>query len=160
MHRDWDTIVEAVRNWPESELRIASKKINKCSTWPDNILIRRPETSGELRDLYDWADVMVVALKHNLHASGITVIAEAVLWGLPVISTDTGGLRAYFSQDEIEYVPANNSWAIRNKIEEIAGDDHLRLKFSIRAQDRISRDELTSYGYALRHRTLSESLFQ
>jgi len=33
-----------------------------------------------------------VPLLPNLHASGITVIQEAVLAGVPVVATDTGGL--------------------------------------------------------------------
>ncbi len=39
---------------------------------------------------------MVVPLKPNKHASGITVMEEAALHGLPMVVTDTGGLKAYF----------------------------------------------------------------
>jgi glycosyltransferase involved in cell wall biosynthesis len=158
MHRDWDTLIEAIRGWPEAEVTIASRTLRKSRNLPDNVQIVRPATAQAVRDLYDWADIVIVTLKPNLHASGITVVAEAVLFGLPVICTDTGGLRAYFGEREIGYVPAFDAKALRNKIEEFAADDGLRLDLTVNAQRRISRDQLTSYGYAMRHRELSESL--
>jgi glycosyltransferase involved in cell wall biosynthesis len=158
MHRDWDTLIQAVRNWNEVEVFIASKTIRKRRSWPANVTIVRPTTAQQVKDLYDWADLVIVPLKHNLHASGITVIAEAVSFGLPIICTDVGGLRAYFSEQEIMYVAAGNSDAIRSKIEELAADEGLRSELTTRAQERILRDELTSYAYAIRHRKLSESL--
>jgi glycosyltransferase involved in cell wall biosynthesis len=158
MHRDWDTLIEAVRDCSEREVRIATRTMRKNRSWPRNVAIVRPNTAQEVRDLYDWADLVVLALKTNLHASGITVITEAVLFGLPVICTDTGGLRAYFSDKEIGYVAPRDPQAIRVKIEELAADDDLRFELAVRAQQRILRDELTSYAYAIRHRKLSESL--
>jgi glycosyltransferase involved in cell wall biosynthesis len=158
MHRDWDTLIAAVRNWSEAEVRIASRTIRKRRSWPSNVAIERPATARQMTDLYEWADVVVVPLKCNLHASGITVIAEAVLFGLPVVCTDTGGLRAYFSEGEMMFVAAGDSRGIRNKIEQLAANEALRSELALRAQQRILRDELTSYGYAIRHRNLSESL--
>jgi glycosyltransferase involved in cell wall biosynthesis len=158
MHRDWDTLIEAVRDWSQGEVRIASKTIRRRQSWPDNVVIVRPETAQEIIDLYDWADIVVVALKRNLHASGITVIVEAVSFGLPIVCTDTGGLRAYFNEQEIRFVAPRNPQAIRKNIEELAADDELRFKLTVRAQRRMLRDELTSYAYAIRHRKLSETL--
>jgi glycosyltransferase involved in cell wall biosynthesis len=158
MHRDWDTLVEAVRNWDEGEVRIASRTVRKLRAWPGNVTITTPRTRQEVRDLYDWADLVVVSLKPNLHASGITVIVEAVLLGLPVVCTDTGGLRYYFSEHELAYVRPDDAGAIRRKIQELAGDEHLCLELANSAQRRIFCDKLTSYAYAIRHRQLSESL--
>ena len=58
-------------------------------------------TAEEVRTLHQWADLVVVPLKPNLHASGLTVVFESISCGVPLICTDTGGLRAYFSQDEL-----------------------------------------------------------
>jgi glycosyltransferase involved in cell wall biosynthesis len=159
MHRDWDTFLEAIREWQGVEVRIASKTIKKGQSWPSNALIVQPETAQTVRDLYHWADFVVVTLKHNLHASGITVIAEAVSFGLPVICTDTGGLRAYFNEREIAYVAPDNAQAVRNKIEELAVDHDQRFELTVRAQQKM-RLELTSHAYAVRHRALSESLLR
>jgi glycosyltransferase involved in cell wall biosynthesis len=158
MHRDWDTLVEAVRNWNEAEVRIASRRLRSRRWWPRNLTIVRPTTAQEMRDLYDWADVVVVTLQRNLHVSGITVIMEAISLGVPVICTDTGGLRAYFSEEEIGFVTPGSSHAIRQKLEELVADDQGRLERTVRAQWRLLRDQLTSYAYAIRHRELSESL--
>jgi glycosyltransferase involved in cell wall biosynthesis len=160
MHRDWDTLIEAVRNWSECEVRIASASVHKRRSWPDNAAVVRPSTAQEVRDLYDWADLVMVPLKRNMHASGITVIAEAVSLGVPVICTDTGGLRAYFSEQEVKYVPPRNAQAIKKKIAELAASDDLRLELAVCAQRRILRDELTSQAYAISYRRLSESLLQ
>ncbi len=62
--------------------------------------------------MFDWADLVVVPLKPNLHASGITVIEEAVILGLPVICSHAGGLEAYFSAEEVFYVEGGGSRAI------------------------------------------------
>jgi glycosyltransferase involved in cell wall biosynthesis len=158
MHRDWNTLAEAVRGWPEVEVKIASRTLRKSRDLPDNIQIVRPSTAQAVKDLYDAADIVVVTLKPNLHASGITVIAEAVVFGLPVICTDTGGLRAYFGEREVGYVPPSDVKALRAKIETLAADDDLRLDLTVNAQRKISRDQLTSYAYAIRHRELSETL--
>jgi glycosyltransferase involved in cell wall biosynthesis len=158
MHRDWDTLIEAVRGWDEGVVQIASKTIRQSRSLPANVEVMRPGTAQAVRDLYDWADLVAVTLKPNLHASGITVVAEAVLFGLPVICTDTGGLRAYFGDHEVSYVAPQDPRALRLKIEELAADEDLRFGLAVRAQCKISQDELTSYGYAIRHRELSESL--
>jgi glycosyltransferase involved in cell wall biosynthesis len=159
MHRDWETLVEAVRDWHEGQLIIANRTLRKRRSWPTNVSIIRPATAQDVVNLYGWADVVVVPLKPNLHASGITVIVEAVLAGVPVICTDTGGLRAYFNEAEVGYVKRKSFQAIRDKILEFAADDERRLTLIRCAQQRVLRDQLTSYGYAIRHRELSEAIF-
>ena len=51
--------------------------------------------------LYAEATLMLVPLKPNEHASGITFIQEAALRGLPIISTDTGGFCVYFDENSL-----------------------------------------------------------
>ena len=160
MHRDWDTLIEAARQCRHAEVRIASRAITMKRSWPANLTIVRPQTGHDVKALYDWADLVVIALKPNLHASGITVIAEAVLRGRAVICTDTGGLRAYFGDREITYVAPREPREICQKIAQLAGNDDLRFERSLRAQRKILRDKLTSRAYAIRHRSLSESLLQ
>ena len=69
---------------------------------------------------------MIMSLKPNLHGSGITVILESIILGVPVVCTDSGGLRAYFSSSEIYYVPAYAPIAMRVAVEELAQDDERR----------------------------------
>jgi glycosyltransferase involved in cell wall biosynthesis len=158
MHRDWNTLIAAASNWDKVEVRIASKAVRRRRGLPANVTALEAKTARQVYDLYDWADIVVVSLKPNLHVSGITVIAEAVALGVPVISTDTGGLRAYFHDDELSYVEHSQPLVLRKKIEELAADDAQRFDKVVRAQRRIVRDNLTSDGHAVRYRELSESL--
>jgi glycosyltransferase involved in cell wall biosynthesis len=122
-----------------------------------NIELVKPDNT-QLRGLYDWADIVVVSLKPNLHASGITVITEAVLMGVPVVCTDTGGLRTYFSDDEIMYVPPNDAVAMRRAITQLAADDALGLTMARKAQERVVKDDLSTRARAKRMAELSREL--
>jgi glycosyltransferase involved in cell wall biosynthesis len=93
-----------------------------------------------------------------MHASGITVLAEAALSGVPVIASDTGGLRSYFSAREVKYVPVGDFLALRHAIRALADDDNLRFRLACAAQERILSDDLSSKAYAMRHREISNRL--
>lgn len=81
-----------------------------------------------MAESYDWADLAVVPLKPNLHASGLTVSFEAMLHGLPVVCTDTGGITGYFSEEDIRYVPPQDPVALRNAVQELTeGDNSITL---------------------------------
>ena len=94
-HRDWPTLIAAMKDWNDCVLRLVSHQVNRALVRSaTNVEITHPRTNDDLMALYDWADIVVVPLKPNLHASGITVVQEATLCGLPVVCTDTGGLGA------------------------------------------------------------------
>ena len=122
-----------------------------------NIELVKPDNT-QLRSLYDWADIVVVSLKPNLHVSGITVITEAVLMGVPVVCTDTGGLRTYFSDGEIMYVPPNDASAMRRAISQLTADDALGLAMARKAQERLLKDDLSTRARARRMAELSREL--
>jgi glycosyltransferase involved in cell wall biosynthesis len=160
MHRDWETLLAAFSNVPRYEVRIASSKINrKLLAGSNNVLVTAAQTADDVMSLYQWADLVVVPLKPNLHASGITVVFEAVASAIPLICTDTGGLRAYFSDAEVAYVPPCASIAMRIAAEGLSKDDERRFSMIIKAQDRMISADLTAQGYAMRNRRLSEELF-
>jgi glycosyltransferase involved in cell wall biosynthesis len=102
--------------------------------------------------------MVVVLLKQNLRASGITVLQEATVLGLPVICSDTGGLRAYFSEEEIYFVRPGDPAELQKSIATLAGDDHLRWGLAERAQARMKSGSLNSRSYARRHAELSKEL--
>jgi glycosyltransferase involved in cell wall biosynthesis len=100
-HRDWLTLTAAVRDRAWCELRIVSQTAPRSlAKNAPNIECSRVANNAALKAAYDWADVAVVALKPNLHASGLTAIQEATVRGLPVIASDVGGLRACMSEPE------------------------------------------------------------
>jgi glycosyltransferase involved in cell wall biosynthesis len=157
--RDWPTLISAIRNLESYHLRIASRRVSQRQVaGAKNIEIIRPSTNEELLGLYEWADVAILAMRRNIHASGITVAQEAVVRGVPVICSDTGDLRAYFSEAEIKYVPVANPQAIRRAIHEFAEDNEGRAADVKRAQAKMGPEGLSSHTYIKRHVELSREL--
>jgi glycosyltransferase involved in cell wall biosynthesis len=159
MHRDWATIITAFGNRAEYRVAIGSPRVGpRLLSGINNASVVSVSTVDELKALYEWADVVVVSLKPNLHASGITVVLESVILGVPVVCTDSGGLRAYFSPAEVRYVPVYAPVAMRVAVEQLARDDERRRGMVARAQKRVFAASLTTEGFAERHRLLSEEL--
>lgn len=159
MHRDWETLLRAFAGDERYVVRIAARRVSRrMIRGLSNVALFNPRTADEVKALYEWADVVVVSLKPNLHASGITVILEAVILGVPVVCTRSGGLCAYFSSREVRYVPALAPVAMRRAVEELAADKRRRAEMVARAQHRLAAAELTAQGFAERQRRLSEKL--
>ncbi|HVB80554.1 MAG TPA: glycosyltransferase family 4 protein [Candidatus Binataceae bacterium] len=159
IHRDWKTVISAFGNRERYKVAIASRRLDsRLLAGIDNVTVLSVATADDVKALYEWADIVLVSLKPNLHASGITVVLEAVILGVPVVCTDSGGLRAYFSSSEIYYVPIYAPIAMRAAVEELARDDERRWDMVIRAQRQLLNAKLTTKGFAERHRRLSEEL--
>src|SRR5262249_55404604 len=105
-----------------------------------------------------WADLVALALTPNLHASGITVVEEATVYGLPVVCTGTGGLFASFSQGEGRYVMAGRAAEVRAALAALAGDGAACGPLGDKAQRRMRDAGLTSRDFARRHAELSHEL--
>jgi glycosyltransferase involved in cell wall biosynthesis len=158
-HRDWDTAIAAIRGWQGCELKIVSPSVAEHRIKSiANVTKATPRSMQDLEALYDWADIVVLTIKPNLHASGITVILEATVFGLPVICTDIGGLRAYFPDDEVRYVPPRDAAELRRAIAELAADDTSRWMLVERARARVHSHGLSSRSYARKHAELSREL--
>ena len=157
-HRDWATLIAAVENAPDWTLKIVTRaNLSKLLANVPQVHVERPGTNAELMRLFDWADGVVVCLGENLHASGITVIQEAVTQGIPVICTNTGGLSAYFGEDEVWYVPPHAPQAVRQAIAMLAQSPALALEKARRAQQRMASG-LNSRTYVAAHVALSRRL--
>jgi glycosyltransferase involved in cell wall biosynthesis len=158
MHRDWNTLIAALDGWPGCEVRIGSTRLGLRRLAGKQVSIVPVRSAREAKDLYAWGEIAVVPLERNLHASGITVISEAVVSGLPVVCTRTGGLSAYFSEQEVRYVPPEDLEAVRCALKELAANDELRCVIAEKAQKRILAADLSSRARALRLRKLTEEL--
>lgn len=156
--RDWETLIEAVRTLPHCTLKIVSKKVKAADVASaPNIEVLSISSNDQLLAAFSSADIFAVPLKPNLHASGITVIEEAAIRGVPIIATDTGGLRAYFPAEEVFYIPPGDPGALRNAILKLAEDDALRFGLAKGAQERMRSGRLSSRAYAKRHAELSRA---
>jgi glycosyltransferase involved in cell wall biosynthesis len=158
MHRDWTTLIAATAGRPEFELRVGAKKISRRAiAGASNLALVNP-TSAELPELYRWADLVVIPLKANLHASGITVLAEAALFGVPVICTGTGGLEEYFGDDCVRYVAPGDFESMRRAIIELAADDRLRFTLARNSQARLIAQQMSTRARAKRLAEISREL--
>jgi glycosyltransferase involved in cell wall biosynthesis len=157
-HRDWATLAAALRDWPDAELRIVAPRLPASVKLGPNAALVHPKTNDEYIELYRWADIVALALNPNRHGSGITVIEEATVLGVPVVVTDIGGLRAYFPDRELRYVPPAQPDAMRAALAALAADDGERARMVERAQRRLIEFGLTSRGFAQRHAALSRQI--
>ncbi|MBV1833300.1 glycosyltransferase [Novacetimonas pomaceti] len=156
-HRDWTTLITATSRLPDDvPCHVTIATANRIDA-PPHVTRVTPTNNDTLFALYDQADLVVVPLTRNLHASGITVIEEATLRGLPVIATDTGGLRHYFDEQCVFYVPVGDVQALAQAIVTLACDPDRCADMVERARARI-RTRLNSHAYALRHVALSREL--
>lgn len=158
-HRDWNLLIDAVRGQRDWSLKVASRKVKPSAIVDStNVDILKIENNDELLALYRSADLVVLAIKPNLHASGITVIQEAALRGVPVICSDDEGLRAYFSDAEVCFVPPQDVIAFRSAILALADDAEVRIALAQKAQDRMGPSGLSSEAFVRRHVEISRYL--
>jgi glycosyltransferase involved in cell wall biosynthesis len=156
-HRDWPTLVEALKDAGDIELRLLTSTY-KLRGQHDNISVVKVDSNEALLAQFEWADMLVLALEPNFHASGITVIEEAVILGLPIICTKVGGLEAYFQDEDILYITPSQPGQIHDAIRLLAEDDELRQSMIANAKQRMVEAQISSKGYAKRHVELSLEL--
>lgn len=157
--RDWPTFIKAFANDPRYQARLITKTdLSEPLSGVDNMTRERLSSNEELFALYSWADLVVVCLKPNLHASGITVLQEAVLCGVPIICTDAGGLEIYFDESEITYVPVGEAQAVRSAAEFLMNNEELRTAKVSRALRKMQSGNVNSYSFVAEHVAISRRL--
>ncbi len=158
-HRDWNLLIQAIGGCDQWLLKIASAKVDLGAIGKaTNIEVVKLRSNQELMQLYDWADFLVLTLKPNLHASGITVIQEAALRGVPTICSDVGGLNAYFSNQEVRFFSTQDATELQRVIHQFAQDHEERFLMAERAQARMAPDDLSSQAYVRQHVEISREL--
>lgn len=158
--RDWRTLATALRDDARYDVRIATRRRVPASLHADNVCIAPAIGLNAARELYDWADVIVVPLRANTHASGLTVLLEAVALGKPVIVTDVGGLRDYFGTGHVSYVPAHDAAALRRALDELRGDPALALARAQAAMRHFIARDYTTREFALQHVRLTRAALE
>ena len=116
------------------------------------------KTNDQLRAAYGRASVAVVPLTENAHASGITAILEAILAGVPVIASDAGGLRSYFTDNEVIFVPVGDAGALTAAIARVIAQRETSLAMTARAQVRVVEGPANLDAYIRRHVEISREL--
>lgn len=157
--RDWATLVAAADTLPDASVLILSGTApRRLARGRSNLTVTQARTNAELAGHLAEATVVCVPLKPNRHASGITVIQEAVLAGVPVVATATGGLEGYFGADCIRYVPPGDPAAWGDALRAIARDPEAARAQALRAQARMAETQMGADAFIRRHVTISREM--
>lgn len=105
--RDWGCLANAARMVSSIEVRVRSRRRAAKKIAGEKISVGSSRSIREYRADLEWCDVVVVPVRENSHASGITVALEALSSGRVVVIADTGGVRSYLSQVPIYYEAGN-----------------------------------------------------
>ncbi|MPW21273.1 glycosyltransferase [Paraburkholderia sp. CNPSo 3157] len=158
--RDWETLIKAVGNDPRFAVRLATRRRIPRSLRALNVNVAPAAGLAKQRELYDWADVIVVPLRPNSHASGITVMLEAAAVGKPMVVTNVGGLQDYFSARAAAYVPPFDADALRDALIGLAASpDEALQQAQAAALQLVSRDHTTQH-YAQQHVRITRELLR
>ena len=156
--RDWPTLIAAVAGDPRFALTIVSEHLpESLLAAHSNVRRVRPVNNDELFALYARADIAVVPLQANHHASGGTAIQEATLLGLPVAATRAGGLEAYFDDRELRYVPVGDAALLKATLVEMASDPEALAHQVHMARAKVEA-ELGAANFVRRHVALTREV--
>lgn len=158
-HRDWQSAVAALGDQDGIELVILSSTASaSLAKIRRNVKITKVAKNDDLTQALRQASLMLVPLKQNVHASGITVLQEAALFGLPIIASDTGGLRAYFDDQAVCYVRPEDPAEILRQVRRLAADPPAMRQQAQRAQARMADPDMGCAAYIRRHVEMTQTL--
>ncbi|SEF38987.1 Glycosyltransferase involved in cell wall bisynthesis [Methylobacterium sp. 190mf] len=160
-HRDWPTLIAACCQLPNVELVILSRTAPKWLAFrKKNVKITVAKTNDELKSYMGRAHLVSVPLRKNHHASGITVIQEAILFGLPVVATDTGGLREYFDSNHVCYVGVGSKKDLLLAIQKVLANPKGAAEMVLRAQAHIVKSGMGAEAFIRAHVQISGELIE
>ena len=158
-HRDWATLVGAFGSRPGYTVRVVSDTAPpRLLRGHANVRRMRPSDNVELIETLRWADLAVVPVRENLHASGITVLQELALRGVPAVASRAGGLNEYFDEEAVWYVPPGDPRALRETVRRMREDPALCAAKTERAARRMDERRLSSAAFVRRHVEISREL--
>ncbi|RQQ52771.1 glycosyltransferase family 4 protein [Burkholderia stagnalis] len=158
--RDWRTFLAAFGGDARYEVRLATRRRVPREWHAPNVTIGSASGLAKQHELYAWADLIVVPLRPNHHASGITVMLEAAAVGKPMIVSDVGGLRDYFPHDAAAYVPPFDAQALREAADRFAADPSFALATARAAAARLREQDLTTQAFAAQHVRITRELLR
>jgi len=156
--RDWVTLATALGQHARYTVRIATRRRMPASAQAPNVEIVRVSGIREQHALYDWADLIVVPLRPNTHASGITVMLEAAALGKPMVVTRVGALDDYFDDDAVSYVEPFDPAGLRNAVDALMDDPARALRQAQAACAQLRERDLTTQHFARQHVQLTREM--
>ena len=98
-----------------------------------NAVVRSGLSDEQLRDAYRRADLLVLPL---LDSTANNSLLEALACGLPIVTTDVGGVSEYVDSTCAELVGPQDADAVCAAVTSLAGDADRRREMSRRARER------------------------
>ena len=141
-------------------MRLATRRRVPREWHAPNVKIGSASGLAKQHELYAWADVIVVPLRPNFHASGITVMLEAAAVGKPMIVSDVGGLSDYFPHDTAAYVPAFDAQAMRQAADRFVADPVAALACARAAAACLRDRDLTTQAFAEQHVRITRDMLR
>lgn len=156
--RDWTTLVAALGHDARYEVRIATRRRMPVSARAPNVEVVRVSGIQQQHALYDWADLIVVPLRPNTHASGITVMLEAAALGKPMIATKVGALDDYFDERAVSWVAPFEPQQLRDAVNALVASPARALEQAREACEQLRTRDLTTQHYAQQHVQLTREM--
>jgi len=158
--RDWETLIKAFGNDARYSVRLATRRRIPATLRAPNVEIAPAAGLKKARELYDWADLVLVPLRPNSHASGITVMLEAAALGKPMVATNVGSLDDYFSHSAAAYVPPFDPSALRDALDRLVASPAAALRQAQAAAEELLARDLTTRQFAMQHVRITEALLR
>jgi glycosyltransferase involved in cell wall biosynthesis len=160
-NRDLFTFVEAVRKTGIDAILICRPGQADGLDLPDNLSLRTDVPLAECQEVMERAMATVVPLIDDTTGAGHMTVVTSLLYGTPVIATDSPVLVDYVLEDKTGFlVEHGSSEALAAAINRLKGDPKLRER--LRASSRaFAREHLTEDSAAeFLRRTLDDHLPQ
>lgn len=146
----YDLLVPGFRRKPREALRLVSLWHHPKVTWHVGL------SDDELRRLYQSSYLLLLPLQH---AGVCNAIVEALACGLPVVTTDVGGVRDYGGGTVYPVVPNNDDNAMIDIVEDYLASPDFRQDVGSRCR-RFAEEALTwsksRQAHLEAYRTLAE----
>ena len=148
--RDWKTLLDAFGNDARFDVRVICNWIDEIVDVKSytNLHVPRTVSLADQLAAYDWADLVIVTMSENVY-SGITVVCEATARGVPVVSTETGGVPTYFNSDEVLYVQPGDAQGLREAVLSRSAEAWRRQAEA--ASARFQQSDYSEHGMAKRY---------
>ena len=139
--RDYATLCEALRDTPLSALIIAKPEALAGVDVPPNVQVRAGLTMEECRALSAAAPIAAVAIAETTNAAGQATLLTAMAQGRAIVATRCPGTADYLTDGEDALlVEPGDAAGLRDALLRLAGDEDLRNRQSVAAQQRWRRD--------------------
>jgi glycosyltransferase involved in cell wall biosynthesis len=133
--RDYPAVLEVAQrslSYPELEFHIVASGIH-IPNQLTNVYLYKDISDDDLIDLYQNSDVLFLPLKDS---TANNVILESISCGLPVISSNLSGVRAYLSGEESILIDKNSTEAFLDAIISLYKDPDICYKMGKAARKR------------------------